>query len=243
VLGLREPLSLRVLANGFDEAEADARLTVLLDWHLRLWSRGYANTKAVVLKATSSAARLHQRSLTAMPKTRAVYLNLRTEPYLATLLAGENSHIDLRGHGPERLKRLSRLGAPPPASLENMSLGEIASMTWAVETLTQRQAERTFGERVLSVDFDTLLGSPSETLRSVCAHFDLQASETFFADIGNSRVFTRYAKAQEHAYTPQLRNEIMAASRQRNAEEIRKGLQWLDRLAQRSEQVAAIVSA
>ena len=79
---------------------------------MRLWSRGYPATRSVVVKATSSASRLAPVVLRRFVKTRAVYLHLRAEPALATLLAGSNSAIDLRGHGAERLKRLrARLDA------------------------------------------------------------------------------------------------------------------------------------
>lgn len=249
VLGLREPLALRILATAFDAADAPhalagrRQLDTLLDWHLRLWRRGYADTKAVVAKVTSSAARLHPILLGALPDARALYLNLRLEPYLATLLAGDNSYLDLRGHAAERFTRLSSLGAPPLNPLHTMSLGEIAAMTWAAETLTQREAERSFGQRVLSLDFDALLGAPSDTLRRACAHLALRAPEPFFANLADNPVLRRYAKAPEHPYTPQLRSEILAASRARNGDEIRKGLLWIERLAQQHEAGAAILSA
>jgi hypothetical protein len=245
VLGLREPVGLRVLASAFDAAgQAPAEpLQTLLDWHLRLWARGYRDTKAVVLKATSSAARLHPRLLHALAQARAIYLNLRAEPFLATLLAGENSHLDLRGHGPERVKRLAAMGARLETGFDAMSLGELAAMTWAAETLTQKEAERAFATRVLSLDFDALLSAPGETLRRACAHFDLQAPETFFANAGDSPTLKRYAKAPEHIYTPELRGEILAHSRVRNAREIAKGLAWLERLAQAHAPAGDILSA
>ena len=109
VLSLREPLPLRTLA---EEPEAGA-----LETFLRLWSRGFESTRAVVLKATSSAARIAPQLLAARPPgvpgtpsingARAVYMYLAAEPYLATLLAGENSPLDLKGHEAERTARLA----------------------------------------------------------------------------------------------------------------------------------------
>ena len=113
VLSLREPLPLRTLAEAHDVLHAPESLLGpqqfdgLLDTLLRLWRRGYAATRAVVIKATSSAARLAPVLLERSAASRAIYLNLRAEPALATLLAGANSLIDLRGHGAERLKRLT----------------------------------------------------------------------------------------------------------------------------------------
>lgn len=238
-LGLREPLPLRVLAEIFDEPGAAHALTSepeaqrLLRWCCLLWSRGYADTAASVVKATSSAGRLSAPLLRIMPSACAVFVNVKAEAYLATLLAGENSPIDLRGHGSERHKRLARLGSPAPAPLHAMSLGELAALTWLAETLTQRRAQVDFGARMLTVDFDEFLAAPQSALRTICAHYGLSAAEAALARVEESPVLQRYSKAPEHPYTPTMRQEILADSRKRNAEDISKGLAWLDEMARR----------
>ncbi len=66
-----------------------------------------------MLKATSSAARIAPQLLAARPNAVALYMYLPAEPYLATLLAGENSPLDLRRHEAERRARLAaHLGGP-----------------------------------------------------------------------------------------------------------------------------------
>jgi hypothetical protein len=71
------------------------------------------------VKATSSAARLAPAILS-RNGTRAIYLNQRAESAIATLLAGQNSPLDLRGHGPGRCSASThalsgRAHAPPVA--------------------------------------------------------------------------------------------------------------------------------
>lgn len=249
VLGLREPLPLRVLAEAADEAGAPhalvsaAQFETLLRWFTILWPRGDADTKAVVLKATSSAQRLAPALLQQAPQARAITMNLGAEPYLATLLAGENSYLDLRGHGPERYQRLARLAAPPPAPLSAMSVGETAALTWLVEALTQAELKQAFGDRVLRLDFDAFLSDPAASMRSVCAHFGLAPGEHYFAGVASSPVMQRYSKAPEHAYTPAFRAQILAQSRDINAVEIRKGMDWLEAFARRSPAAARALSA
>jgi len=130
VLSLREPLPLRTLAEAHDASgrtdallsdEEFSRNTATL---MRLWSRGYQATRSVVIKATSSAGRLATTLLSASEVSRAIYLNLRAEPYLATLLAGQNSPTDLRGHGAERMRRLQSRTKSPLAPLHSLSLGD-----------------------------------------------------------------------------------------------------------------------
>jgi hypothetical protein len=249
VLGLREPLPLRTLAEAFDtigaaDALADPeRVRALLRWQLAWWGRGYPDTRAVVVKATSSAGRMAPALLHTQPGARAIYLSLAAEPYLATLLAGENSPLDLRGHGPERMRRLERMAGSAPTPLYAMSLGQIAAMTWTVERLTQARAQSELGERVLPIDFDAFLRAPGETLRRICGHFDVAALDSFFAEASESAVLRRYSKAPEHPYTPDLREEILAQSRVQNAVEIGKGLAWLEQFKRAAPELAGALSA
>ena len=248
VLPLREPLPLRTLADAHDLlGQADSLLTdpqfdLVLASLLRLWARGYDATRCVVLKATSSAGRLASRILTGAQQSRAIYMNLRAEPYLATLLAGQNSPIDLRGHGPERIRRLRSLSTASPPSLHTLSIGELAAMSWLVESWTQRDTVKRFAGRVLPVDFDAFLSGVTDGTRRILAHFGLPEDERFLSALGRSPAMTRYSKAPEYSYTPEVRSDVLRESRRDNREEIRKGIDWLERLARSDHAVAEIVN-
>lgn len=248
-LNLREPLPLRTLANAHGDVDEPHGLIGRTEWagllaqQLSAWGRGFPTTSHVIVKATSSATGCCSPILDALPGARAVHLGLKPEPYLATLLAGENSPVDLRGHAQARMRRLLRFAPGVETPLHTLSLGEIAAMTWAVESLTQEAAQTAHGARVLAVDFDAFLTAPGEALRTICAHFDLAAPQSFFDGAAQNPALTRYSKAPEHAYTPALRSQILAASRTRHGEEIRRGMRWLDNLAARTPKLAALLSA
>ncbi|MGE0580535.1 MAG: hypothetical protein AB7P31_00165 [Steroidobacteraceae bacterium] len=236
VLPLREPLPLRTLAEMQDalhQAPAPGARELhegLLAALLRQWRRGFATTEAVIVKATSSAARVAPALLDAAPGARAVYLNLRAEPWLATLLAGENSPIDLRGHAPERLRRLAaQRGSPLPVP-ESPSPGELAALGWLAETTTQQDLLARYPGRVLAVDFEAFLADVPRHLRGILEHFGLPVEPAFLSQVLHNPVLTRYSKAPEHPYDPALRAAVLQDSRQRNREEIQKGLRLLDRL-------------
>ncbi len=236
VLGLREPLPLRTIAEALDVLNSPESLfspkqfeALLRDFCL-LWARGFPDTSTSIVKATSATARLGPELLRACPTARAVHLHLSIEPYLATLLAGENSPLDLRGHASERMRRLIRFGVKPPTPVHAMSIGELAAMSWAVERLTERALADAGGERLLSIDFEQLLAAPEPTLRRVCAHLRLNAPEHFFTDTMSNPVWRRYAKAPEHAYSPHDRAQILAQARVEMREEIRRGLAWVDEI-------------
>lgn len=247
VLSLREPLPLRTLASAQDalrdgatpplsQAQFDAVVTMCV----RLWRRGFATTEAVVVKATSSCARLAPSLFGAAPEARAIYLNLRAETWLATLLAGENSPIDLRGHAPERLRRLSTYLQSPLPPLEALSLGELAALSWLTETSTQLALLAGWADRVLAIDFDVFLSDVTQQLQRILAHFSLPQDAAFLTQVGRSPVLTRYSKAPEHPYDPGLRAEVLHDSRSRNREEIAKGMRMLEELARNEPKVEAL---
>jgi hypothetical protein len=247
VLSVREPLPLRTLAEAQDVLRAPESLLgqpqfdLLLDTLMRLWSRGYAATRCVVVKATSSAARLAPAVLERFAETRAVYLNLRAEPALATLLAGSNSPIDLRGHGAERLKRLRALIAAEIAPLYTLSLGELAAMSWLSESLTRRDALDRFPGQMIAVDFDDFLEDVAESMQRILVHFDLPADAAQLARIAASPVLTRYSKALDRDYGPAIRAQVLADARHDHRAEIGRGMLWLERLARSEHTVARVL--
>lgn len=250
VLSLREPLPLRTLADAHDvlalpesllsQAQFDRDLALFTT----LWRRGYETTRAVVLKATSSAGRLAVPLLAASPASRGIYLNLRAEPYLATLLAGPNSPADLRGHGPARIRRLqarvtSGLALP---SLHVLSSGELAAMSWLAESWSQFDALEQHPDRLIALDFDQFLADVAESMRRILVHFDLPADSGYLSEITRSPVLRHYSKAPEYSYTPTARAELLNESRRANRREILQGLAWLERLAHGDSSVAAMVN-
>jgi hypothetical protein len=246
VLSLREPLPLRTLADAYDVLHQPESLLNTQDFDaleqvlLKLWSRGYAGTHTVVLKATSSACRIAAHLLERHDSARAVYLNLAAEPYLATLLAGKNSAIDLRGQAAVRIRQLQARVAAPLAPLHALSIGELAAMSWLAETWNQHDAVVRLGGRVLALDFDELLADVDAGVARVAAHFQLPTESRWLADIARSPVLTRYSKSPDFEYSPQVRSELLRRSRQNNAAQIGAGRRWLENLA-RSQSTAAAV--
>jgi hypothetical protein len=248
VLPLREPLPLRTLADAHDvlrEPESllsDARFGSDLALFMTLWSRGYGTTRCIVLKATSTAGRTAVPILSRSANSKAIYLNLRAEPYLATLLAGENSPMDLRGHGPGRIRRLQARISMSLAPLHAMSLGELAAMSWLAESWTQHEAVAQHPGKIIALDFDRFLGNIEEDMGRILSHFDLSHDPRQLSVLARSPVLARYAKAPEYAYTPADRTEILNRSRHANRDQIRKGMAWLERIAQSEPAAGEILS-
>ena len=248
VLGLREPLPLRTLAEMHDEVRSetsgtsDERFAARLETFLKLWRRGFADVSHIVLKATSSSGRLATRLLRTSTDSQAVYLNLRAEPYLATLLAGANAMVDLRGFGAERATRLAKHFGLSPPPLSSLSVGELAATSWLAESLTRAEAKDALGDRVLLLDFDKMLADLEATLGAVVKHFAISVPSGFPTTIANSPVLMRYSKAPEqYAYSSAMRAQLLAQARREHAAELRKGLHYIERLARQDARVAALL--
>jgi hypothetical protein len=237
VLGLREPLPLRSLAETEAGRHAMRRwLRVLLP----LWGRGFDGTRQVIIKATSIAGRLAPDVMAEVPQAHAVYLNLRPEPYLSVLLAGENSLGDLEGMTHERLGRLrSQLGEELDRE-RALTVGEGAAVAWLAESLAQTRAAQATGPRLLQLDFDDMLADMPAALARVLSHFSLPPEA--LPGLLQSPTLTRYSKLSgDQPYSPQLRRQMMDQARRDQAAEIALGMALVERMAARHPMVAALM--
>jgi hypothetical protein len=226
VQSLREPLVLRDLAVMHDRKKDSDHLLSPQDvdaWTeimLRLWSRCRPGRQCAIVKATSSTARVAAELMRARSSARAIYLSMAAEPYIAVILGGPASLMDIRGHAEERMRRLTRFLGQEPKPLHELSPGELVAASWVCEALTREQIRQSAGERLLCLDFDEFLGDIPAAIRRLLVHFGLPGGEDMTNRIATSPALGQYAKAPEHAYSSRLRADVIQDSRQRNSVEI-----------------------
>lgn len=235
---LREPQALRSFAEAdlrgapWEGTEFEARLKVFLALYSRTWGPG----ERVLVKATSLVGELAPLMLQASAQARALLMTVRPETYLATILGGPNSRRELQTAAPGRRARLARrLDALPVPAL---SEGELAAMSWASEMTALCAAAAAFRERTSWIDFDAFLADPAAGLAACLRALRGSAEPAEVGKLLASGHLTRYSKAPEHAYGPQLRVEVLAQSRAQAAPEIRRGLAWLEAAAKTAPQIA-----
>jgi hypothetical protein len=130
------------------------------------------------------------------------------------------------------MRRLHSKIAAPTSALHALSRGELAAMSWLVESLTQQEVLDQFASRVIAVDFDALLADVPGTMGRILGHFGLPNEPDRLAQLAASPVLARYSKAPEHAFTPAVCGVVgHCASRYRD--EISRGLRWIEALARR----------
>ena len=246
VQSLREPLVLRDLAVMHDRRADQAHLispTSVDDWTeimLRLWARHRADRQCAIVKATSSTARIGRTLMENRPASRAVYLSMAAEPYLAVILGGANSLVDIRGHAEERMRRLASMLGESPQPLYELSAGEQIAASWVCEALTREDIRQSAGDRLMRLDFDDFLANVPGRVKKLCDHFGLPSSDAVVARIAGSPTLGQYAKAPEHAYSSSLRADVIQDSRKRNRSEIELGLKWIRKMADQYPAVLAL---
>ena len=89
--------------------------------------------------------------------------------------------------------------------------------------------------------FDRLLAAPVDAVAAVLRQFHLDVPLDLERRIVQSAVLTRYSKAPEFSYSPQLRTQLLAQARMEHAQELRKGLDFLGVLANMHPAVAELL--
>ena len=222
---LREPTPLRAFA--IDQADARAgllsgdALAKRLQVFEKIWARDGASA---VVKATSICTGLFDR---VAPAAQRIFLYQPPREHLAVLLAGDNALNDLRGFAQMRHRRLSALMELAPLSA--FRLGELAALTWVAEAVAAIE------HNAQCFSFPEFLQKPEEKLSDICAALGLAAPANQIAQATSGPIMRSYSKAPEHGYDGQLRARVINDALATHADEIRIGLQWMEKLGAQNE--------
>lgn len=246
LLSLREPRILRDLAQnqctqgepGWDADLFAERLVTVV----RLLSRGFGDDQIPLVKATSYVSELAAELLVRPYGPRGLLLHVAPETFLAAILGAEHSPQEAKALAPNRLKRLHRRLGMQRWNLEELSPGEIVALGWACEMTALGAAAAAAGDRAIWMDFDRFLAEPQAGLARAFAHLGVAAADDEIAAIVAGPEMHRYAKAPEHAYDAALREAVLQQGREMAADEIAKGLVWLERAAAEFPVIAAALA-
>jgi hypothetical protein len=228
VFAVREPAILRVLAVTALGPQDPAVLRDQTGLFLKLWARVYRPTQRTLLKATSFVSDIAPLMMTLNPSASAILMFDPPSVHLAAILAGEASRAELRSYASMRLTRLHRRLGGQFWRLDALSMGEIAAMGWACETLALAHLAQQFPDRILWLGFDAFLAQPGVGLSAVLHRLHGRAPPDRIETLLRSPHFGRYAKATEHAFDGELRHKILAQAAHDHGEELARGLAWLD---------------
>ena len=216
VLAVREPRALR------DLAVVDAQAAPAVAAGLRLlMARSFAPEQAALVKATSFVS--ESAPLLLAPGAAALLLFATPANYIASILAGENSVMELNVLHGVRDARLKSRGIALQGF--DRSNAHRAAAAWACEMTTLEAAANVLPDRdILWADFDRMLGDMAGAVQRCLGHFGFAVSRDEIAAVVNGPLMRRYSKALEYDYSPALRTELLAEAARENAANIADAL-------------------
>lgn len=237
---LREPALLRAFAG--TPAGQPSSFGLHLQGALALLSRTWRPQQRALIKATSFLSELAVEVLSGPDEPLALLLFTDPLSYLRGILAGPNSRIESRTLAPSRWRRLQRRLGEGPGRIDPGSEGEQVAMSWLCEMAALHEAAQHHGSRVLWVHFDAFLLEPHAGLDAILRALGTPASPGEIEKLVAGPLMGQYSKAPEHAYDAALRREVLHSADREHPLEIRRGIDWLGRLAQRHPLVAALLA-
>jgi len=225
VLAVREPRILRDLAL----CPPDVRQSYLPPI-AKLMSRTFGDDEVVCVKATSFVSEIAPQLVP--PGERAVFMYATPCNYIASILAGENSVVELRQLAPSRAQRLGRRISVLGAGHND---AELAAIAWACEMSALEAAADAMTDREIAwADFDAMLTDMPAELARVSAFFGFQAPQERLHVIATGPLMTRYSKAPEYDYSAGLRRDLIAGASATHREDIDGALAMLRSAAEKS---------
>lgn len=211
---VREPWILRSLVEpeAYDQVRG----------YLALWSRTFHPNQRSVIKATSFVSQIGASLMQIASDSRAILMYVPAETFLASVLDGSMGDID--SSAGQRLDRLKKKSAFEHITLNRLSPGERAAMSWYAEMESLRLLQQLFPERTLLMDFDRFLNARENHIRNAAQFLGLIGHEL---EMLENPYVNRYAKKIEVSYDAEFRLQLLTQSKAKNAQEIERGLRWL----------------
>lgn len=229
VIAVREPRLLRDLA--LSPPEVRERYLAPM---AKLMSRTFANDEYACIKATSFVSEIAPQLVPA--GERALFMYAAPRNYVASILAGENSLIELRQLARSRAQRLSRRISAPPVARND---AELAAIAWACEmTALEAAADAMPDRHVEWADFDQMLGDMPVELGRVAGFFGFDADQAQLQAIATGPLMNRYSKGLEYEYSAGLRRELIAEAAVAHTAAIDDALAMLRSAAEKSPMLA-----
>lgn len=230
---LSEPTLLRDMVGFADRGAQENRYAAVLDRSLHLLARPFAPGEAVIVKPSCVVNRLAGTILARAPSSRAVFLHAPVRVFLNSIA---RKGITGRLWGRELFRALHATNRPDLGFSEEELFGQtdlqIAGLAWLVQNRMYQALLAEIGDaRIRSLDSETFLARPADTLERVGNLFELDIDANRAREIAQGDVFHRHSKFGEKFDAAERKRE-RAAGESVHADEIDKVAQWVETVAQ-----------
>jgi hypothetical protein len=234
-LVLKEPQVLGQIASLKDQKRAPGNRDLWADWFqvvFAMLARGYPSDNAVVVKASSICNSLGNALLDHDGKTKIVFLYSCLRTFLLQVLKSADRRRWLGEHigflaGP--MAQVPFLSATDAANLTD---GQLASAMWLVNSFLCRSLlARPDSHRILTLDGETLVSRPRETVLAAADFLGLIADDASRAALENLQPSLRHAKDARLAYGADARAAELADAETRCGGEVSAAMAWAGNVA------------
>ena len=230
---LKEPTALMELADAALATGHTGRIRPALDTVLDLMARPFSPGEAVIIKPTNVCNPLIEQMLSSRPEARAILLHAPLPSFLQSL-----AKKGLWGRLWARRAFASIMRAPvfdpgySEAERWEHSDLQVAALLWLQQQaqfakLVQAQPHG----RVVTLDSETFLKNPTQTLVAASDLFGLTLSAETLAEIAHGPVFASNSKQHGETFDAQRRADEHARAQAAYGEEIAMVVRWAQSVA------------
>ncbi|MGJ8536457.1 MAG: hypothetical protein ACSHW2_04845 [Parasphingopyxis sp.] len=229
---LSEPTLLRDMVGFFDRGAYRDRYPTVLARALQLLARPFEPGEAVIAKPSCVVNRQARALLASTASSRAVFLHAPIRVFLNSIA---RKGITGRLWGRELFRGLHGSDRPDLGFSEEELFAQtdlqIAGLAWLVQNRIYQLMLAEFGEeRIRSLDSETFLAHPADTLERVGNLFELDIGPDHAQEIAQSDVFHRHSKFGDK-FDAEERKRERTAGESAHADEIEKVAIWVETVA------------
>lgn len=231
-MGLKEPVILNDLS-GWKHRGGDPRLVArALDGAMRLLERPFATGEAVIVKPSNVINALSVAMLAMRPDARALLLYAPLRVYLGSVAKkGLEGRLWVRDLLVKQLKDgMIHLGFSEEDYLRHTDL-QAAAVGWLAQHALFADLVRRYGsQRVRSIDSDTLMARPVESIAALARLYDLNVGADFAETVVAGPAFNSHSKSGE-SFDRAARAVENKDAASIHADEIEKVVVWAEAVA------------
>ena len=240
ILPVREPLPLRNVGGLYRELDHPLALLSRTEYErlehavFAMIGRTFSSDQRALVKATSDCCILLGRALRANGDSKAIWLHVDLETFLAGMLRNDVRRHETRGFAQTRLWDLHDLLGDQSIRLHDLDIGRITAVSWlASQGHLLRAHDAGIADRVLELHFHDLLDDTRDQLRAILEHFGIPPRDRDLDRMLDSRWRGAYAKDPRTRFGTDQRYRQIELSLQTNREAIAGAMAFAEDLCRR----------
>lgn len=210
VLSLREPEPLSNLLELFrSPLRTEDYKDHWLDTVLKLLSKRHQPETVTVVKTNDYSNPMMIEILNRYSQTPSLFMYTPLDEFVAGCLKAQNRRDWIKSRYHSTLPHTKQLFAQSPGAspIDEQAYGEMAAFYWSYNIVLFFQAWRAHPERIRSLDFNTMLNNPLQTIAACGDWFDLEKSKAGDVTDNVDALFSVYSKNSRMTYSPQQRRD------------------------------------